>query len=399
MTVTARSARPFLIAGGGIGGLAAALALAKAGFKARVLERNAAFSEAGAGIQIGPNGVAALRALGVAEALEPKTGQPNDIRVMDAKSGRLLTALPLGNSIAARLGGPYWTAHRADLHAALLDKARREPLIAITTGFEVDRLEATAEGVRVISAGGSAAAGAALIGADGLWSKVRGYVADGVTLKPIGRQAYRAVVPAEAMPAALQGHSTGLWLARGVHCVHYPVRAGREIAVVVIVPASVTDAGWSQAADVTQIEPAVAQFSADLVALLRAAPGWKSWALHDAPPLARWSNGAIALLGDAAHPVLPFLAQGGVLALEDAVVLAAEVRRTPENLPLALEAYAKSRIRRAKRVATASRRNGEIYHLGGAAAFVRNAVLRASPAAQLIGRYDWLYGWTPPSQT
>jgi salicylate hydroxylase len=397
VTATARVARPLLIAGGGIGGLAAALALAKAGFKARVLERNAAFSEAGAGIQIGPNGVAVLRALGVAEALEPKTGRPDDIRVMDARTGRMLTALPLGDTISARLGGPYWTAHRADLHAALLERAKREALIAITTGFEVDRLEATSEGVRVISVGGTMAAGAALIGADGLWSKVRGYIADGVALRPVGRQAYRAVVPVEGMPAALRVNSTGLWLARGVHCVHYPVRGSSEIAVVVIVPASRTDVGWAQTAEFQHIEPMVAGFAPDLVALLKAAPTWQSWALHDAPPLARWSNGGIALLGDAAHPVLPFLAQGGVLALEDALVLANEVRRRPENLPLALEAYAKARMQRARRVAVASRRNGQIYHLGGAPALARNAVLRATPAAQMIGQYDWLYGWTPPA--
>ena len=397
MSPPVRAMRPLLVAGGGIGGLACALALAKCGFKSRILERNAVFSEAGAGIQIGPNGVAALRTLGVAAALEPKSGQPDEIRVMDGKSGQLLTVLPLGAAMAVRLGGPYWTAHRADLHAALLASAQREPLIAITTGFEVDRVEALADGVRVISTMGRAATGAALIGADGLWSKVRGYVADGVTLRPVGRRAYRAVVPAAALPAALQGNVTGLWLTSRAHAVHYPVRGGSEMALVVILPDPRASAGWTMPAGREEVMAAVTGFAPDLLALLSAAPAWASWTLHDASPLARWSNGRVALLGDAAHPILPFLAQGGVLALEDALVLADAVRRAPE-LPAAFEAYGKARMARVRRVTQAARRNGRIYHLGGAGALARNGVLRAMPGARLMGQYDWLYGWTPPDQ-
>ena len=394
--------RPILIAGGGIGGLAAALALANRGYRCRVLEKRTAFCEAGAGIQIGPNGVKALRALGVDRALEPKTGKPGEIMVFDARRGRLLAALPLGETIAARLGAPYWTAHRADLHAALLEAAGHEPLIAITTGFAAGRVEATPDGVQLTSTAGVAASGAALIGADGLWSTVRGYVADRTHPRFAGRRAYRAVVKAADAPVQFQANATGLWLAPGAHVVHYPVRAGTEIAIVVILGGAASGEGacltedWAAAADRTALLAGVRHLAPELAGFLAVAAEWKSWGLFETEPLASWSNGRVALLGDAAHPVLPFLAQGGALALEDALTLAAEVARTQADIPAALAAYAAARKRRTGRVASASRRNGQIYHMAGAVALARNLVLRATPAPRLIAQYDWLYGWTPP---
>lgn len=388
--------RPILIAGGGIGGLAAALALADRGFRCRILERRPAFCEVGAGIQIGPNGVKALRALGLDTALEPKAGKPDLITVYDGVRGRPLAELPLGSAMAERMGAPYWTAHRADLHAALLEQAGREPRIALTTGFAAERLEAAGDGVRLISRAGPAVSGAALIGADGLWSTVRAYVADSARLRFASRRAYRAVIATVDAPAPFRTNTVGLWLAPGAHAVHYPVRAGAEIAIVVIVPGPAGGQEWSQEADRAGLIAGIGHLAPDLLGFLTVARDWKSWALHEAPPLATWSNGRVTLLGDAAHPVLPFLAQGGVLALEDAVTLAAELDRQPADIPAALAAYQNARLARTRKVAATARRNGAIYHLSGALALARNIALRTTPGPRLIAQYDWLYGWTPP---
>lgn len=396
MAITARPSRPMLIAGGGIGGLAVALALAKRGIRSRVLERRVEFSEAGAGIQIGPNGVACLRAIGVAASLEAKAGTPDEIRVYDGQRGTVLSALPLGATISARYGAPYWTIHRADLHASLLHAAYREPAILIETGFQVDKLEAASDGIRLISTEGRIATGAAVIGADGLWSKVRSYVADRVDLRPAGWSAYRAVIDGSDVSSAFQGNAVGLWLAPRAHVVHYPVRGGAETAAVVILPQTASSDGWAGEADRGELLGRVKDLAPELVAFLEAGTGWKSWSLFDVPPLARWSNGNVALLGDAAHPVLPFLASGGVLALEDAVTLAACVANQPENMPAAFDVYARQRMKRAAAAAAGARRNGAIYHLSGPSAFARNLAMKAIPAPHLINRYDWLYGWKPP---
>ena len=392
---TARLTRPILIAGGGIGGLAAALALAQRGFKCRVLERKPHFSEAGAGIQIGPNGVAILRALGLASSLQAKVGVPQEIRVFEAKRARLLTSLPLGDAIEQKLGAPYWTAHRADLHAALLDQAQRNPNIVVQTGFEADRLEATSDGVRLFSLGGENVSGAALIGADGLWSKVRRYVTDGIDLRFTGRRAYRTVVATTNAPPAFQNNSVGLWLSPGAHVVHYPVRGGVDTAVVVILAGQASGEDWSNHADGAALLASAGQLAPELRTFLAVADTWNSWGLYDTGPLTRWTNGRVALLGDAAHPTLPFLAQGGVLALEDAVTLAAKLEQSGGDIPAAFATYAKARIPRTTRVAATARRNGAIYHMRGLSALTRNWVMRAAPPLRLIGQYDWLYGWKP----
>lgn len=385
-----------LIAGGGIGGLAVALALAKCGIRSRVLERKQVFGEAGAGIQIGPNGVACLRALGVAAALAPRVGTPDEIRVHDGQSGTVLSVLPLGDAIEARFGAPYWTIHRADLHASLLSAAQREPAILIDTGFQVDRLEAAPDGIRLISTEGKIATGTAVIGADGLWSKVRSYVADRVEMPYAGWSAYRTVMHGSAVPAAFHANAVGLWLAPKAHVVHYPVYRGSETAAVVILPQTAASEGWAKDADRDELLTRVSHLSPEVVGFLETGGGWKTWSLFNVPPFARWSNGSVALLGDAAHPVLPFLASGGVLALEDAVTLAACVAKQQDDIPAAFDAYAKQRMKRAARAANGARRNGSIYHMSGASAVARNLAMKVVPAQHLLNRYDWLYNWKPP---
>lgn len=386
-----------LVAGGGIGGLAAALALSKVGVRCRVLERKPAFEEAGAGIQIGPNGIAVLRSLGVAAALEAFAGIPAGIVVRDGVRGHVLADMPLGNYIEARHGAPYWTVHRADLHAALLAAAQRDPSISIETGFHADRLEATLDGVRLIAADGRSANGMAVIGADGLWSKVRSYVAGRVELAPAGWSAYRTVIATGAVPAPLDPAAIGLWFARDAHAVHYPVRGGAQTALVVVLPETTASEGWARPVDRGALLERVAGLAAPLVDVIGAGHDWKAWSLVNAAPLARWSNGRVVLLGDAAHPTLPFLASGGVLALEDAIVLAACVKSNRADVTAAFEAYARQRRPRVFAAVSGARRNGGIYHLAGAAAVARNLAMRAIRGPGLIARNDWLYGWKPPA--
>jgi salicylate hydroxylase len=384
---------PVLIAGAGIGGLAAALALARRGIASHVLEQRASFHEEGAGIQIGPNGTRILKHLKVADALRPRVGVPEAIRVRDGTSGAELARLPLGRWIAARHGAPYWVAHRKDLHAALLQAARAEPLVALSMGFDVAEVATEGSHVAVASTAGQAWTGKALIAADGLWSTIRPLLFSSVAPRFAGKSAARSVLPLDALPPEFFKPETGVWLFPNAHVVHYPVSAGAELAVAVIVEDEHDDTEWSapvHPAWVRQRLPACAEPLADLISEARS---WKRWALHTLPGLRTWSRGTIALLGDAAHPVLPFLAQGGVLALEDAVVLAEAMHKLPNDVPGALKLYEHRRRGRAARVAAASLRNGTTYHLAGAFAGARNLALRSLGPERVMARYDWLYGW------
>lgn len=383
---------PVLIAGAGIGGLACALALAREGIASHVLERRPAFAEEGAGIQIGPNGTRILRELGVADVLRPNVGTPESLRVFDGTSGRHLASLPLGAWIEARHGAPYWTAHRNDLHAALLDRVRAEDLIGLTLGFSVSEASTRSDHVTVAAADGRAARGRVLVGADGLWSNVRDRVVATAAPEPFGRSAARTVVPAAAAPAELRTPSVGLWLAPDAHIVHYPVRGGSELALVVIVADREPSEAWGLDVESDWIADRTRHFPAPVRELLSAGASWRKWALRTLPELPHWTEDRVALIGDAAHPVLPFLAQGAVLALEDAVTLAARLARNAD-VPAALADYERARKRRAAQVAAASQRNGRIYHLAGPLAFARNATMGLAPPSLVMAGFDWLYGW------
>jgi salicylate hydroxylase len=386
---------PVLIAGGGIGGLALALALAATGIESRVLERRARFEEAGAGIQIGPNGMRLLTALGVRDALASLSGRPSSITVRSAEDGRVLSTLPLGLWLEARHGAPYWTLHRQDLHTALLERARAEPRVEIVCGFEVTAAEPEgtgAGGIRAIAADGRGLAGRLLVGADGLWSSVRRIVDPASALEPVGKTAMRTVIAGGRLPSALNRAEVALWLAEGLHVVHYPVRGGEEVAIVIVMDDDRAEAGWDLEIPSGRVQAAVDGYAAALVGLVREAPFWRKWSLYAAaPPPARWVRGSVVLLGDAAHPVMPFLAQGAVLALEDGAVLAREL--SSADVDQALAAYQRQRRPRAERVAAASKRNGEFYHLGRLGGAARNLAMSALGGRRIMSGYDWLYGW------
>ena len=383
---------PVLVAGGGIGGLATALALARYGIASHVLERRPAFHEDGAGIQIGPNGTRILRRLGVADTLRPHVGVPEALRVRDGRTGAELARLPLGRWIAMRHGAPYWVAHRKDLHSALLQTARAEPLIALSMGFDASEVASDAGHVAVAAENGQAWSGKALIAADGIWSPLRQLLFDAAAPKFCGKSAARSVVPVDELPEDFHRPETTIWLFKNAHVVHYPVSGGEELAVVVVLDDRHDSGDWSAPVPPSWVQQKMPECAEPLQALILQARGWKQWALHTLPVPRHWTRGPIALLGDAAHPVLPFLAQGGVMALEDAMVVADALHRSTD-VTAALKWYQRQRRPRAIRVARASRRNGSIYHLSGPQALARNLVLRKVPPQRLMARYDWLYGW------
>lgn len=393
---TTRADAPLiLIAGAGIGGLAAALALAKRGIESHVLERRAAFETEGAGIQLGPNGTRILQELGIAERLEPLAGKPDFIHARNAKTGTSLAHLPLGDWIAARHGAPYWVLHRQDLHAALLDAARSMPQIRISMDFNVAGTASDDAGVTVKNRNGLTLHGDALIAADGLRSQVRDEIFEPQPLRFAQRSAARAVIPIEDVAPELSENATALWMSPLAHVVHYPVRAGRELAMIFVRKDTVPTDDWSTEIPRSWVLDLAQQFCTPLRRLLDTPPQWKKWALFELPPLSFWHSGRIALLGDAAHPTLPFLAQGAVLALEDAAILARRISEQPTNIPRAIAAYAMARRHRATRVVAAAKTNGRIYHLDGPMAAARDMVLRVTPPRTLMARYDWVYGWRP----
>ena len=388
-----RAGTPVLIAGGGIGGLATALALAKRDFDCHVLERRPVFAEEGAGIQIGPNGTRVLGEIGVLDALRETKAAPDGLQVRDARSGELITRLPLGDWIAQRHGSPYWTAHRQDLHAALLACAHANPRITLSNSADVVAVSDRGSSVDATLEDGCTITGSSLIAADGLWSNSRTKLFDAAPPRLAGKSAYRTVVATSDLPAGLAHNDIHIWLAEGAHVVHYPVRAGKQHAFVIIFDEPQPVTGWSTQVEAGFVRAKAQRLAPSLRALLDAAATWRMWSLQETPMPRSWVKGRIALLGDAAHPVLPFLAQGAVLALEDAALLARECADAGAPTASALQHYEEKRRPRALRVQAASRRNGRIYHLGGVLAAARDSVLRNTPPTLLMRQYDWLYGW------
>lgn len=381
-----------LIAGGGIGGLTLALALSKRGIACHVLEQRDSFPDEGAGIQIGPNGMRILADLDVADALRPLAGVPHCLRVLDGETARPLAELPLGQSLADRHGAPYWVAHRGDLHGMLEAAALREPSIRITMSATVAAVQQSADGI-TLEAGGVHHQGRALIAADGIWSKLRAAHFDPTLPRFERKSAARSVIARADAPAGLRANATMAWLAPGAHVVHYPVRGGRDIATIVIVSEDEETRVWDSDVVPGWVAERTRGFHTSVQQLLAVPTHWRKWSLHTLPPPARIAAGRIALLGDAAHQVLPFLAQGGVMAIEDAAVLAREIASTGDDMAAALDRYQRARLPRVARVAAASRRNGEIYHMGGVMAAARNVTMRALGGRRIVEGYDWLYGW------
>jgi salicylate hydroxylase len=383
-----------VIAGAGIGGLCTALCLARAGWRVSLYEKAKILDETGAGLQLSPNASAILRRLGVLERLAPFALAPEAIRIRRARDGATLARMPLDGA-QARWGAPYLTVHRADLQRALLEAAALEGAIRLQTGAAVVGFASTQEGVAVAIAQDAVRlkeAGDCLIGADGLRSFVRhGFFAD--HLRFSGRTAWRTTIEAACVPAAMHRQETNLWLGRKAHLVHYPLRGGTIVNVVAIVDEDFRPGEedfWSSLGEPKFLEARFAGWDKAARDLLRAASDWRKWPLADRDCVASFVSGRVALIGDAAHPMLPFLAQGAAQAIEDASVLG-EVLVRGQNIEAGLRAYQEKRLPRVTRVQKESRRQATIYHLGGPAAFLRDAALRALGPEKMLARYDWLY--------
>jgi salicylate hydroxylase len=400
--VTAPS-RTVVIAGAGIGGLTFALSLAQRGFRVILFDQAERLDEAGAGIQLSPNASRVLIDLGLGDRLRAAAVVPEAIRILRAGDGHEVVRIPLEQA-AARFGAPYWVLHRGDLQAVLVDAARAHQDIRIELGVRVDRFAVHQNGVSVKgvrmrpnpdASAGVEAAGMALVGADGIWSSVRGLLGDSTPARFARRIAWRALVFADMAPPEAREPIVNLWLGRRSHLVHYPVAGGRLVNLVAITDDAWHDRGWS-----TRSAPAEVLTRYPLGAWSRAARDqigiadrWLKWALCDRPPSNHWGEGPVTLLGDAAHPMLPFLAQGAAMAIEDAAVLAGEMATSPGDLADASRRYEAKRRGRTMQMQRAARRTGTLYHYAGPDAFARNLVMRALGGERLLKRYDWIYDW------
>ncbi len=393
-------AHSVIIAGAGIGGLTAALALAQHGFGVTIFDQVQKLEEIGAGIQLSPNASRILIGLGLANELQRHVVAPEELRILDARTARVLVRAPLGAAAEQRYGAPYWVIHRGDLQAVLIEAARTQPGIVFHLGSRVEDFTFDVDGVAIVAR--SAARdfedrGAALIAADGLWSTLRRNLGHSREPRFARHSAWRAVAPPDAVAPELRVPAINLWLGSGAHLVHYPVRGGRLINIVAIIRDEWREAGWSASGEREEILARFASsvWSAPARAIVAAPRDWQKWALFDCAPLASWGKGAVTLLGDAAHPMLPYLAQGAAMAIEDAVVLAQRLAEMRADPAAAMRRYEGQRRARTARAQRAARRNGDVYQLGGPAGALRNIALTAIGGKRLLARYDWLYGWTP----
>ena len=386
-----------LIIGGGIGGLATALAFARTGAPVELFERSPAFTEVGAGIQLGPNVVKVLHDWGLQEALAGVAAFPDRLQVRSAMSGSELVVLRLGAAALERYGSPYATIHRADLHSLLLT-ALNDKSVQLTVNSSVERFVQDDAGVTLFTVDGREAQGDFLVGADGLWSQVRQQLLNDGAPRATGHLAYRAMVAQSSLPERLRSRQITVWLGPQLHVVQYPVRGGEWLNVVAIVHGRMHGdlAYWDHSANPSNLKSAMTATCAPLQDLIQAIEHWRLWALSIRPPMRgphEQAQGRVALLGDAAHPMLPYLAQGAGMAIEDAHGLARAVGTRGLDVPTALKQYAASRWQRNARVQAGAIRNGKIFHATGLVSWGRDAAMKLLGERLLDN--PWLYRSQP----
>ena len=387
-----------IIAGAGIGGLTASLALAARGYRIIVLEQAERLEEAGAGLQLSPNASRVLIGLGLGPRIAARATVPDAVSIMSGPRGLELSRLPLGDANVSSADAPYWVVHRADLQAALAAQVGENADIELRLGCPFKDVTRHEGGVVIGSGDGPSyrqEQAAALIGADGIWSHVRRQLFPDVKPSFSGLIAWRGTIDAARVSTDRTPRGVQLWMGANAHLVIYPISDGRQLNVVAITSGQWREPGWSAPADTSEV---MAQFTSPQWSeaareMVGAVPQWRKWALFTLPEQTGWTSGATALLGDAAHAMLPFAAQGAGMAIEDAAVLASCLAGQPADIPAALQRYAHLRQPRVTRIQRTARQNGRIYHLSGPLAAARDLVIRAMGARRLQARQNWIYDW------
>jgi len=393
--------RTIVVAGAGIGGLTAALALAAKGFRVVVMEKAERLEEAGAGLQVSPNASRILVDLGLKPRLAGRAVTPESINIMSARAGGEIARLPLGEAASFRAGAPYWVIHRADLQAALQAAVNDHPDIDLRLGCQFEDVTKHTKGLTVVQRRGNVRQGelaVALIGADGIWSSVRNHLFPEVQPQFSGLIAWRGTLDATALPREYTSARVQIWMGSNAHLVAYPISGGRQINVVAVVPGTWNRPGWSAPGEANDIKGAFgSRWPATARMLVNAVDEWRRWALFTVPNFGEWSQGAVALLGDAAHAMLPFAAQGAGMAIEDAAVLAKALGDhagdNTAGIPAALKRYGKARRARVLQVQRAARQQGRIYHLAGPLALARDLAIKTMGPQRVLARQDWIYDW------
>jgi salicylate hydroxylase len=411
-----RRPREILVAGAGIAGLTAAIALADRGFPVRIFERAPELQEIGAGLQLSPNATLLLARLGVLDLLRRSAVAPPAIVLRDARTLKALARVPLGAAAEERWGAPYLVVHRADLQAALLEAAKRRPGISLITGATVRQVDLETSHVSLtVEIGGQAetVSGALLVGADGVWSKLR--TKGGSAARFSGQMAWRRTLPVDNpevswFPGDL---SVNAFLHPGFHLVAYPLRGGSQVNLVAFTKIKGrADESWSAEADPLPLRNALASTAPELARLAEDGAAWTPWPVCTVDRSTRWIRDRLVLIGDAAHALTPFAAQGAAMAIEDAVTLAEAIEEAAgvsnhaemanglsisdtTRLHQALLAWETPRRTRVAAVRKRGAFNAIVWHASGPVALARNLVLRARPSQSLAADMDWLYGWRP----
>jgi len=388
----------FVISGGGIGGLASALVLAQDGHTVTVLEQAAAFGEIGAGIQLGPNIFRMFDYMGLTEAVNRVAFFPPGLSMNDVRTGERIVRVKLGDLARATYGFPYGVIYRADLHRLLLQACQTRANISLRTLAKVESFEQSAEGVSVCLAGGESLQGSALIGADGLWSKIREAVVGDGKPRVSGHVALRAVLRRDQVPIRLWSDDVTLWGGEKTHLVHYPLRRGELFNLVAVFHSNKYDEGWNSFGDSAELNERFAEACPPVRDLLGKIDTWKMWVLCDREPVKNWSDRRVTLLGDAAHPMLQYLAQGAGQAIEDAVVLREALRFTRGDVPHAFQKYQQARYLRVGRVQLTARLYGDIYHASGVQRELRNQLFQSGTESAGFTGLKWMYDGIEPSK-
>jgi 2-polyprenyl-6-methoxyphenol hydroxylase-like FAD-dependent oxidoreductase len=394
MNTTSNAKPTVLLVGGGIGGMAAALALARLGMSVDLLEQSAAIGEIGAGLQLGPNAFAALDALGVGDAVRRGAVFTDRLVMMVAVDCSEVASVPVGEAFRARFCNPYAVSHRADLHGAIHEAVKEHPLIRFHTSAQVESLDIGDRGVSAVTRDGRRFSADAVVGCDGVKSVVRAKLI-GDAPRVSGHVVYRAVVPAADMPEDLRWNAPVVWAGPDCHLVHYPLRHGEQFNLVVTFHSRDHEEWGVSDGSKKEVLSYFEGVHARPRQLLDRPTSWRRWSTADRDPVANWSEGPATLLGDAAHPMMQYLAQGACMALEDAVTLGKAVEACDFDLAAAFRLYAAARIPRTARVVLSVREMGRLYHARGVERLVRNSLWTGRSPERFYDAVEWLYAWNP----